>query len=50
MCDKAILENAGTLEYFSYCYKNQGMRNKAIENNLHALEFVSQCYKTQKNV
>ena len=30
MCDKTILENDGTLEAVTYCYKNQEMYNKAI--------------------
>ena len=48
MCDKAILENGGTLKSVSGCYKNQEMCNKAVENNPHALEFVPECYKTKK--
>ena len=49
MCDKAILENGGTLESIPNCYKNQEeMCNKAVDNYLHALEFVAECYKTQK--
>ena len=27
MCDKPILENDGTLEAVTYCYKNQEMYN-----------------------
>ena len=50
MCDKAIIENAGTLTYFPDCYENQEMCKKAIENYPHALEFVPECYKTQKCV
>ena len=31
ICDKAILENGGTLlKSLSYCYKNQKMSNKAV--------------------
>ena len=48
MCDKAILENAGTLKFVPYCCKNQETCNKAVENYPHALEFVPKCYKTQK--
>ena len=48
MCDKAILENVGTLKSVPYCYKNQEMCNKAVKNYPHAWEFVSECYKTQK--
>ena len=33
MCDKAILENVGTLKYVPGCYKNEEVCNKAIENN-----------------
>ena len=35
MCDKDVLENAGTLKYVSNCYRNQEMRNKAVENYPH---------------
>ena len=48
MCDKAILENAGTLKYFPDCYKNHEMCNKAVENYPHVLESVPECYKTQE--
>ena len=43
MCDKAILENAGTLKYVLDCYKIQEICNKAFENYPHALEFVPEC-------
>ena len=36
MCDKDVLENAGTLKYVSDCYRNQEMRKKAVENYPHA--------------
>ena len=32
MRDKAILENDGTLESISDCYKNQKMYDKAVNN------------------
>ena len=48
MCDKAILENVGTLKSVPYCYKKQEMCNKAVENCPNALKFVFECYKTQK--
>ena len=32
VCDKAILENGGTLKSVPYCYKNQEMCSKAVEN------------------
>ena len=47
MCDKAILENGGTLKSVHECYKNQEMCNKAVDNYPHALQFVPECYKTQ---
>ena len=47
MCDKAILENGGTLKSIPYCYKNQEMCNKAVENYPHALEFSPECYMSQ---
>ena len=48
MCDKAILENGGTLESFSDCYKNQQMCDKAIYNYPHALQFVPDCSVTHQ--
>ena len=35
MCDKAILENGGTLKSVFDCCKNQEMCNKAVDNYLH---------------
>ena len=32
MCDKATLENGGTLSSFPDCYKIQEMCNKAVDN------------------
>ena len=49
MCDKAILENGGTLKSLPDCYKNQEMCNKAVDNYPHSLEFVPpECYKAPK--
>ena len=48
MCDKADLENGGTLKSVLDCYKNQEMYSKAVDNYPHALEFVTECYKIQK--
>ena len=48
-CDKAILENGGTLESVPDCCKNQEMCNKAVGKYLHALKFVPNCYITQIN-
>ena len=50
MCNKAILEDSGTLKSVPYCYNNREMSNKAVENYLHVLEFDPKCYKTQNNV
>ena len=50
MCDKAILENGGTLNPVLDCYKNQEKCNKAVDNYPHPLEFVSECDKTKKCV
>ena len=47
MCNKAILENGGTLKSTTDCYKDQEISDKAVENYPHALEFVPECYKTQ---
>ena len=38
MCDKAILENGGTLKSAPDCYKIEEMCNKAVDNYSHALE------------
>ena len=48
MCDKAILENGGTLKSVPDGYKNQEMCNKAVDNYPHALAFVPGCFMTQK--
>ena len=47
-CDKAILENGGTLKSLSDCYKNKKMCNKAVDDYPHAFEFVPECFMTQK--
>ena len=47
MCDKAILENGGTLKSVPDCYKNQEMCHKALDNYPLALEFVPECFMTQ---
>ena len=46
MCDKAILENGGTLKSAPDSYRNHDICNKAVDNYPHALEFVPECYKT----
>ena len=46
MCDKAILENGGTLKSVPDCYKNQEMCKKATGNYSHALEFIPDCHMT----
>ena len=46
MCDKANLENGGTLNSVLDHCKNQKMCNKAIDNYPHALEFVPESYET----
>ena len=48
MCNKAILENGGTLKSVPDCYKNHEMCNKEVDNYSHALEFVFECYKSQR--
>ena len=50
ICDKAILENGGTLESAPDCYKNQQMCDKSVSNNPHALVVFPDCYMTQKCV
>ena len=44
MCEKAILENGGTLDSVPDCYKNQQMCDVAVANYPHALKFVPDCY------
>ena len=48
MCNKTILENGGTSESVSNCYKNQEIWNKAVDNYPHALEFLPDYYMTQE--
>ena len=48
MCDKAILENGGTLKSVTDGYKNQDICDKTLDNYPHELEFVPECYKTLK--
>ena len=48
MCDKAGLENGGTLKSVPDGYENQKMCNKAVDNYPHVLEFVREYYKTQE--
>ena len=48
MCDKAVLENGGTLESVPDQCKTQEMCDKAGDNYPHALELVIQCYKPKK--
>ena len=46
MCDKAILENGGTLKPVPDCYKNQERCNKPVDNYPQALQFVPECFMT----
>ena len=50
MCDKASLENGGTLKSVSDCYKNKKMCDKVVDNYSNALKFVLECHKTKKCV
>ena len=43
MCDKAILENDGTLKSVADDYKNQEACNKAVYNYSYALKFIPEC-------
>ena len=40
MCDEALLENDGALEFISNRYKTQEMCDKVADNYVGALEFV----------
>ena len=48
MCDKAVLENGGTLKFVPDCYKIQQLWDKHVDNYPHALEFFPECYRTQE--
>ena len=43
MCDRAVIENGGTLESVFCWFKIKGMCYKAVNNDDHALEFVPDC-------
>ena len=47
-CEKAIIENGGTLNYFPDFYKNQKMSSETVDNYPHVWEFVSDCLMTQE--
>ena len=47
MCDKAILENGGTLKSVPDFYKNQEMCNKVVDNYPHRLELFSELKKCE---
>ena len=59
-CDKAILENEGTLcnkavdnyshalTFIPNCYINQKICDKALDAHQSTLQFVPECYKTQE--
>ena len=49
MCDKAILENGGTLSYkVPECYKNRNTCNQAIDIYANVLQFVPDSNNVQK--
>ena len=48
MCDKAIIDNDGTLKSVPDCCENQEICNKEVDNYPPALEFVSECFMTQE--
>ena len=43
MCDKAFLENGGTLKSVADCYKSQEMCHKAVHNYPQEKEFIPEC-------
>ena len=47
MCNKAILENDGTLKSVSDCYRRHKTLNKGIDNYPHAFKVVPDCYQTK---
>ena len=49
VCDKAVLENGGTLTSVPDCHKKNKKKqicNKAVDNYIRQLEFVVDCHKT----
>ena len=48
MCDKAVIDNDGTLKSVPDCCENQEICNKEVDNYPPALEFVSECFMTQE--
>ena len=50
MCNRAIIENGGTLKSVPNRYKTHEMCNKAVNNYIHALEIVPDLYRLPKCV
>ena len=48
MCDKANLENGGSLKSVPDCYKNHEMCNKTVYKYPRALEFVPEYFMAQE--
>ena len=47
-CNKAIIENGGTLKSIPDCYKNQEICKKVVDSYPHSLEFIPECHKIKK--
>ena len=50
MCNRAIIENGGTLKSVPNRYETHEMCNKAVNNYIHALEIVPDLYRLPKCV
>ena len=48
MCDKAILENGGTLESVPDLYENKRICDEAVDTYRSTIQFVCVCYNTQE--
>ena len=48
MCDKAVVENGGTLQFVPDNYKNKKMCNQAVDNDVYALKYVTEALNLKK--
>ena len=48
MCDKAVVENGGTLQFVPDNYKNKKMCNQAVDNDVYALKYVPEALNLKK--
>ena len=48
MCERAVLEEPGTMDYFLYNCKTQGICKRAVEREKYAWEVFHDRYNTQE--